>query len=50
MDKYELAAKVSKYVAVVATVFCMSKFGFSVNFNKESQRPAVKYQPLKEEE
>ena len=37
MDKFELVAKVSKYAAVVATVFCMSKFGFSVNFNTKNK-------------
>ncbi len=37
MDKYELAAKVSKYAAIVASVFCMSKFGFNVNFNTREE-------------
>lgn len=37
MDKFELVAKVSKYAAVVATVFCMSKFGFSVSFNTREE-------------
>lgn len=36
MDKFELVAKVSKYASVVATVFYMSKFGFSVNFNTKN--------------
>ena len=37
MNNYELAAKIAKYAAIVATVYFMSNFGFSVNFNKDNK-------------
>lgn len=34
MNKYELAAKVSKYVAIVSGIFLVSHFGLNVSFDK----------------
>lgn len=34
MNKYELAATVSKYVAIVSGVFLIGHFGLNVSFDK----------------
>lgn len=34
MNKYELAAKVTAYVAVVSCVFLVGHFGLNVSFDK----------------
>ena len=34
MNNYELVAKVSKYAAVVGTVYLLGKFGFTIRFDK----------------
>ena len=33
MNNYELAAKIAKYASVVATVYFIGRFGFTVQFN-----------------
>lgn len=35
MNKYELAAKVSKYVAIVSAIFLIGHFGLNVSLTKE---------------
>lgn len=37
MNKFELAAKVSKYVAVVTGVFLVGHFGLNVSFDKNKK-------------
>ena len=34
MNKYDLVAKVSKYVAIVSVVFIAAHFGANVSFDK----------------
>lgn len=38
MNKYELAAKVSKYVAVVTGVFLVGHFGLNVSFDRNKNK------------
>jgi len=35
MNKYELIAKVSKYAAIVSTVFIISHFGLNISFDEK---------------
>lgn len=37
MNKFELAATVSKYVAVVSCVFLIGHFGLNVSFDKNKK-------------
>ena len=37
MNKYELVAKIAKYTSVVATVYILGRFGFNVNFDKNTK-------------
>lgn len=38
MNNCELVAKVSKYSAIVATVYLLGKFGFTIRFDKKSDK------------
>lgn len=35
MNKYDLIAKVTKYAAVVSSIYILGKFGFNIYFDKE---------------
>ena len=35
MNNYELAAKIAKYASVVATVYFIGRFGFTVQINDQ---------------
>lgn len=34
MNKYELIAKVSKYTAIVGTIYILGRFGLNINFEE----------------
>ena len=41
MNKYELVAKIAKYTSVVATVYCLGRFGFNVYFDNSNKNKAL---------
>jgi hypothetical protein len=37
MNQYELAAKIAKYAAIVTSIYCVSRFGLNIYFDKENK-------------